>query len=68
MTSEEYYAHEQLLLKDIPIEFHAAFSYYAYEEGHSGGYEECYSHLSNLISMIKEPLEKYTNRILNEVN
>ena len=66
MTSEEYGAKQNELLKDIPEEFHSALCSMAYESGHSAGMEECISHLSGLISDLKPSIEKYTKRLTQQ--
>ena len=57
MNNEQYAKKQEEILKDIPVEFHSALSYYAYEQGHSAGLDECFGVLQGLVSMLKEPIE-----------
>ena len=54
------------LLQELPEEFRSAISYYAYEQGHSAGIEEIVNHLSELVGILKEPIAKYTERLMAE--
>jgi len=67
MTPEEFAQKEKELLGRVPPEFRSYFSYEAYEEGHSGGYEEVLSHLKGMVSdgFIK-CLRQYTERKIAE--
>lgn len=63
MTAEEYNKREQEILCRIPHEFHSAVSYYAYESGHSAGYEEVLIHLENLADMLVAPVQAFALRL-----
>jgi hypothetical protein len=63
MTDEEYELKVKEELRDIPPEFHSAFRYMAYENGHAYGYEEVYGHLQDLVFHLAEPIQKYTERL-----
>lgn len=53
-------------LRDIPQEFHAFITSYAWDRGHSSGQDEIDSVAEDLISQLKEPIEKFTTRIRTE--
>lgn len=63
MTSEEFNAKEQELLQQVPVEFHSALSYYAYDKGHAYGYEEVLIHLGELVDMLVPCFKEYDNRV-----
>lgn len=65
MTSEDYDQKIDKLFEafEIPREFQAPLSYYAYERGHSGGFEECFIYLVDVVSMVSKPIKEYTNRL-----
>jgi len=63
MTPEQYSKEQEDILADVPKEFHSAFSVMAYERGHSSGYEECISHLEELVNELKIPIANFENRI-----
>ena len=63
MTAEQFAEKEKELLQGIPEEFHSRLSYMAYEDGHHAGYEEVLSHLSGLVSDLKEPIAAFQKRL-----
>lgn len=63
MTGEEYDAAQDELLQDIPKEFHGALCSMAYDNGHSGGYEETVNILRGLVSELKDPIKAFEKRI-----
>ena len=66
MTPDEFNEEKYKLLKDIPKEFHVAFSSVAWDKGHSDGLEEVISILSDLISNFKQSIIDYENRLVEE--
>lgn len=60
VKAEKYRAEEDKILSGIPEEFRSWFSYKAYEEGHSAGYEEVLNCLRGLLDGFEECLQKYT--------
>lgn len=66
MKSEEFYQKQKEILDLIPIEFRSFVEWIAWEQGHSFGYDEVLNHVYDYVYDIKEPIEKYTERILNE--
>lgn len=64
MTSEAYSTFEKELfeLNDIPEEMRSALSYYAYEKGHSAGYDECFGILQGLVGDFKDSIHKLMAR------
>ena len=69
MTSEEYATKEKEEFDNanIPQEFRSAISYHAYEQGHAYGYNEIFSHLSDLIEAFKDPIKAFEKRIRDNV-
>jgi hypothetical protein len=65
MTYEEYDIKSQEALKYIPLEFHSAFLYMAYDMGHAHGYYEVYGYLLDFIYNLEKPIQAYTNRLKN---
>lgn len=63
MTSSEFETKEQEILAKVPLEFRAALSYRAYEDGHSAGYEEVLNILTDLVDDLITPITEYTKRI-----
>jgi len=63
MTAEEFNILEAEVLKDLPEEFRSRISYMAHERGHSAGYEECLIHVKEYVRDLKDPIEKFKNRI-----
>ena len=63
MTEDQFCAKQAECLADIPEEFHAYFSYKAYEDGHSAGREEVIGCLLGLLDGFKEAVDTYTKRI-----
>ena len=63
MTVDEFNAEQAEILKECPEEFRGVFSGKAWEDGHSAGYEEVISHLSELVDAFKEPINKFANRL-----
>ena len=63
MTEQEYTEAQAELLKDFPPEFKGTLSYMAWERGHSAGYEEVLNELRGLVSDLKEPIQKYGERM-----
>ena len=66
MTPDEFKEEQDKLLKDIPKEFHGAFSGVAWDNGHSAGLEEVILVLSDLISNFKQSIEDYEKRLVEE--
>ena len=52
-------------LKDLPEEFRSCISTMAYERGHSAGSEECLINVKRYVKDLKDPIEKFKNRIIN---
>jgi len=65
MTAEEFNILEAEVLKDLPEEFRSCISSMSYERGHSAGYEECLIHVKGYVRDLKDPIEKFKNRIIN---
>ena len=63
MTSKEFIDKQTELLETIPREFHAMVSYYAYEHGHSAGYDEILSIMGGLIADLAGPITAYADTI-----
>ena len=63
MVEEEFCEEEFDLLFDIPEEFHAALSYYAYEQSHAYGREEVVSTLGGLVDSLRKPIEEYRKNL-----
>lgn len=59
MLETEFNAKIGEILQSIPKEFHSALSYYAWEQGHSAGFEEVISVLRNLVSDLQSSFETY---------
>lgn len=59
MTPEEFNKQETELLNKVPQEFRGWLSYYAYEQGHSAGYEEVLSYLRELIYELVPAMNKF---------
>ena len=59
---------QKALLEDIPPEFHRALSYWAWEEGHSAGYDEVLNILQDLVHTFQDPIIAFQNRLWNEYN
>jgi len=66
MTDQEFSEKQISLLKNIPVEFHNALSYSAWEMGHSAGYEEVIGILSDLVGSFEDPIKKFEARIRSE--
>lgn len=64
MLPTEFDLREAELLSQLPEEFRAAVSMYAYDQGHSAGREDVISHLSGLVAMLKDPINKFKENIL----
>lgn len=65
LTVEEFNDQQKVILSDTPPEFHAYFSYLAWEQGHSAGFEDVLICLHDLIGDgFKQALAKYTYNIL----
>lgn len=63
MTSEEYALEMDILLQDIPKEFHDYVRAQAYDRGHSSGYQEVYNIAVDIMYSLKAPIKEYTDRI-----
>lgn len=59
MNAEEYNLKEAELLKTVPAELRSWLSYLAYERGHSAGYSEVLSCLSDLVDGFPEAWKKF---------
>ena len=59
MTAEEFSIKQAELLKSLPEEFHSFVRYYAYEHGHSSGYEEVLGIVQSLVYELEPVIEKY---------
>lgn len=64
MDNQEFEQRQEEILKDIPEEFHSAVRWHAYDHGHAYGHEEVLIHVQNLVDMLKEPIVKYTERLI----
>lgn len=64
MDNQEFEQRQEEILKDIPEEFHSAVRWHAYDYGHAYGHEEVLIHVQNLVDMLKEPIVKYTERLI----
>jgi hypothetical protein len=64
LNEDDLYARRQAeLLKQVPPEFHGFLSSKAWEDGHSGGYDEVINYLTDLVTEIIEPIEDFEKRI-----
>lgn len=68
ITPYEFNEEQDKLLKDIPKEFHRAFSGVAWNNGHSAGLEEVILVLSDLIFKFTQPIKDYEKRLVEECN
>jgi hypothetical protein len=59
MTGEEFEAKQKEELKGLPEEFHSFVRMFAYEHGHSSGYDEVLNYVLELASELKPAVEKY---------
>lgn len=66
MTMEEFADAQKMALCLTPPEFHATLCGMAWESGHSAGYEEVASHLRELASELRRPIEQYAARLRRE--
>lgn len=66
LKDQEFADKQAELLKDIPEEFRGALSHMAWEEGHSYGYDEVLSHLREYVDSLKEPIQKFRERVRDE--
>ncbi len=66
MTPQEFAIKQTEKLQSVPEEFRGAISYLAWESGHSYGYGEVLSHLDDLIYGLREPIQKFEQRIAKE--
>jgi hypothetical protein len=66
MNGKSYEISRIEALKDVPKELHGALSSIAWDGGHSAGYEEVISELSELVYCLEEPLKKLQERIERE--
>jgi hypothetical protein len=57
MTAHEFKLRQDALLEDVPMHFRGWISYYAWEQGHSAGYEEVLIYITELVDGIKECLK-----------
>jgi len=64
MTSEEFNVKQDELLSELPEEFRSFVSSYAYDHGHSAGYEEVIGIMSGLVSDLKEPIRKFQEGLI----
>jgi len=64
MTAEEFNAKQDELLSELPIEFRCFVSSYAYDCGHSAGYEEIIGYVAEMVSELKEPIKNYTDKVV----
>lgn len=53
-------------LEKLPVEFRSAFSYYAYQKGHSAGEEETLSILKEMIEEFLPSIKKFEERLTNK--
>jgi hypothetical protein len=63
MTAEEHNEQEAAILSSLPVEFHSALSYAAYERGHAYGYDECLIILREMVDALAEPIRKFEGRV-----
>jgi hypothetical protein len=66
LTLPKYEEEAEKVLKDIPVEFHEFLKQYAWEEGHSSGYEEVLSKLKDLQYQIVPCIRNYTKNIFSK--
>lgn len=66
MTAEVFTEKQAKLLKNIPPEFHSAFSGKAWQDGHAYGYEEIISALRDLVSDFQPAIQTFETRIRKE--
>lgn len=59
LTQDEYDTELQKALKKIPGAFHTFVVNWAYEHGHSAGYEECLAIAENLIAELRPAIHGY---------
>lgn len=70
MTQEEFSKEQEEILNGggIPKEFKDALSYMAYEQGHSGGYEEVICCLRDLVEGLSKPIADFEKRVFKMAN
>lgn len=66
MTEQEFIEEQDQLLLAFPKELRGTFAYYAWEKGHSSGYEEVINYLYSLRSTFKKPIEQLVERVQKE--
>ena len=68
MTDEEYKKKETELFdkENIPQEFRAELSYFAYAEWHGYGYAEIYNHLCDLVWSLSKSIQELIKRVKSE--
>lgn len=64
--SDEQYSKLQLLLKDVPEEFHSPFEGLAYELGHACGPEEVLNKLGTIVDYILPAIQKYEKTVVKD--
>lgn len=67
MTETDFNEDQAALLEQVPVEFHAALSAKAYEDGHSNGWEEIINNLDSLVDCLIPAIKAYTTRLLAEL-
>jgi hypothetical protein len=66
MDREQFQLKQSQLLTDIPDELKGAFSYLAWELGHSSGYSEVLCYLSDLVDGLNDSIKTFENRIIKD--
>ena len=62
MTQEEFGTEQDNLLKTMPVELHDFLRSYAWDQGHSSGYEEVINILEELVTRMKPGLWRMMQR------
>lgn len=63
MTEAEFAKEQEDYLKCLPPELRSPVAYYAYEKGHSAGYEDILSHVKQLVEMLNLPVAALVKRL-----
>lgn len=63
MSAEAFISEEEKGLAEIPAEFHSVIREWAWDKGHSSGYDEVVSILRELAGSLKKPIEAFKERL-----
>jgi hypothetical protein len=67
-AADDFNKHQGQILEALPEEFHAFVRTYAWEQGHSSGYNEVLNIEENLIYHLTRAIEKYTMKLQREIH